>query len=348
MLSELSGAFISWLPFQRRSKTLSEALNLELKYFHYNWEEKHKLLKCFSYILKFFQTLVYLFAKQPQLVFVQLAPTPPLYAVALYAILTKAPYISDCHNTMIYDGHWIHWPLAKYLLKRSDLVLVHNEEVKQKATYIGIKSFIYMDPPPVIHINEDITIVSGIKIKEENYILLPCNMGAVDEPAEEFFKAAQELPNIQFILTGYAEKIPTHLRQMAPSNVIYTGYLKEDEFNALYKYADASLVLSTREGTQPSGASEAITLGVPLIVTNSETTRNLYKGTVIFVENVAREIVKGVNEASHNKHVYKQHIYETKKMIASKTNAQYENLLVFISSLYERKKQAKQVVSDRL
>jgi glycosyltransferase involved in cell wall biosynthesis len=330
-----SGLFVSWLHFQRRSQSVAKLYNMPIKYFHYNWEEKHKAFKAFSYILKFIHTFLYLMKKRPEIVIVQLAPTPPLYVVAFYAMLTNAKYISDCHNTMIYDGHWIKWPLAKVLLRRSSMVLVHNPEVKQQALAIGVESFICMDPPPNILVNEQIEKVAGINIKQQKYVLLPCNMAADDEPTEEFFNAAKQLSDIQFVLTGFLEKVPEHKRKLAPSNIQYTGFLEEDEFNALYKNAFLAIVLSTREGTQPSGASEAIALGVPLIVTDLVTTRRLYKNTVVFTQNTSEDLVKAIKEAFDNRSFYKGKIIETKKMIGTQTKEQYDNLKYFISAIKE-------------
>ena len=122
--------FIVWNPFQRRSESLSTLLDLRTIYFHFEWEERGKLFKSISYIPKFFLTMHALFKCKPKYVFAQLAPTTLLYTVAIYKALTGNRYIADCHNTMIYDDHWIKWPFAKSLLRRSYITLVHNDDVE--------------------------------------------------------------------------------------------------------------------------------------------------------------------------------------------------------------------------
>ncbi|WP_040396205.1 glycosyltransferase [Cesiribacter andamanensis] len=312
---------------------MAQDLNLQLAYFHYSWEEKHKALKALSYLCKFVATLWFLIRKKPHVVFVQLAPTPALYAVALYAFFTGVQYISDCHNTMLYDGHWLHWPLAKKLLKRSSLVLVHNEEVKAVADKLGIMSIIYMDPPPAIVPDRSIQQVAGINLKTDRYILLPCNMAADDEPAEAFFAAARQLSHIRFVLTGYIEKIPAYLRPQAPANVHYTGFLAEDAFNALYAHAHAAIVLSTREGTQPSGASEAIALGIPLLVTDLLTTRKIYKDWVMFTRNTADSLVQHIGALLEHREQYASRIAFARLSIEKQTNAQRLKLQECLHSL---------------
>lgn len=331
------GTLVSWVKFQRRSKTLAETFGMDLKYFHFRWEEKGRAFKIASYLLKFIHTLYYLLSKRPAYVVVQLAPSAALYPVAIYCALSRTPYLSDCHNTMIYDGHWIHWPFAKKLLKRSNLIIVHNNYVQEVADGLGLSTFVLLDPPPKIQVNPDIQEVAGVQIKEVDYVILPCNMAADDEPAEEFFAAAQRLPHTRFILTGYNEKLAPHLRQLIPSNVRYTGYLQEDEFNALYKHAKAALVLSTREGTQPSGASEAIALSVPLIVTDLEITRALYKDCVVFTKNTAQEIVEGVQEILQSRSLYATTINDARDRISLLTEEQSEKMEMFILTMLHKK-----------
>jgi glycosyltransferase involved in cell wall biosynthesis len=331
-----NGIFVSWLQFQRRTETVAKKFNMPVKYFHYNWEEKHVALKVLSYVFKSVETFAYLVKTRPKTIIVQLPPTPTLYVVSLYSLLFGAKYLSDCHNTMIYDAPWINWPLAKILLRRSSMVLVHNDEVKQKAKVIGVDSFICMDPPPIIEVKNEIDEVAGIKIKEQQYVLLPCNMAADDEPTEEFFEAARSLPEIQFVLTGFLEKVPEYKRKLAPSNVKYTGFLKEEQFNALYKHAQVAVVLSTREGTQPSGASEAIALEVPLVVTDMKITRKLYKNTVLYTKNKAQDLAKSIKEGLAKRNDLKESIVQTKEMIGSLTSEQYENLKYFINAIDEK------------
>ena len=267
--------FIVWNPFQRRAQSLGRMLGLVVRYYHFSWEERGKLFKLLSYVAKSLITLLDLLRYRPPFVFIQLAPTPLLYIVAIYCAFTKAQYISDCHNTMIYDDHWIKWPFAKKLLYRSFIMLVHNEDVRKKAEAIGLRPFVLRDPLPVISVPKDIDEIGGINIKEKKYVIVPCGM-AIDEPVEELFIAARAVPEALFVLTWFVDKLHPSLREEASDNILFTGFLDEPYFNSLYANANAALVLTTREGTQPSGASEAIALGVPLVISDIETTRRLY------------------------------------------------------------------------
>ncbi|MCK5662792.1 MAG: hypothetical protein KAI17_04855, partial [Thiotrichaceae bacterium] len=107
--------FLVWCPFQRRAQSLAKAFDLDGYYYHYAWEEKGMIFKMLSYFGKFMATFRDLIRYRPKYVFIQLSPTPLLYATAMYCAVTRSHYISDCHNRMIYDGPFIKWPFAKYL-----------------------------------------------------------------------------------------------------------------------------------------------------------------------------------------------------------------------------------------
>lgn len=299
--------FLVWCPFQRRAQTLAKVFDLDVHYYHYPWEEKGIIFKMLSYFGKFFATLRDLIRYRPKYVFIQLAPTPLLYATAMYCVVTRCRYISDCHNTMIYDGPFINWPFAKYLLRRSYILLVHNTDVQAHSDILNLPSCILRDPLPVMEVSASIEEVANIRLKETDYIIVPCSLD-VDEPLSELFDAAIAVPDVRIVFTWFSDKLPMELKTKVPDNIIFTGFLEEPDFNALYANANAALVLTTREGTQPSGASEAISLGIPLVVSDIKTTRRLYEDAPIYVNNESYSISKGILTALNSHDEYSRKI----------------------------------------
>lgn len=298
-MAERNNLFIVWNPFQRRSETLSSLFSLDVQYFHLKWEEKGRLFKAISYMPKFFCTLWVLIKNRPEYVFLQLAPTPLLYTAVLYKFVFGGKVVADCHNTMIYDDHWIKWPFAKQLLRRADITLVHNDDVQKLAQEMGIETIVLRDPLPVMQVPTDIDKIASIAVKNQTYVIIPCGI-APDEPVQELFGAIATLSNVLFVMTWFSEKLPDKLRTQAPANLRFTGFLPEPEFNALFANANAALVLTTREGTQPSGAAEAISLGIPLIVSELTTTKRLYQEAPVFVQNNIDSIAAGIRIALEN------------------------------------------------
>ncbi|EKE05268.1 MAG: hypothetical protein ACD_19C00377G0003 [uncultured bacterium] len=316
--------FLVWGRFQRRSESLAKIFGLDIRYYYFLWEDRGVMFKAFAYIMKFIKTLYHLFYFRPKFVFIQLAPAPLLYLTFIYCTITRSYYISDCHNSMIYDGPFARWPFVNYLLNRSFILLVHNEDVQKIAEQKNLSSRVLLDPLPILDLSRDIREIAGVRIKNEEYFIVPGSLGD-DEPITEIFEAALKVPDALILLTGNENKLSFELKNRAPKNVKFTGFLSEPEFNLLYANSKAAIVLTTREGTQPSGAAEAIALGVSLIISDLLITQKLYKNIAIFVENHAGSIAKGIERAKNNKQ-FSDNIYVFRDELNTKIDNQVQIL----------------------
>lgn len=289
--------FIVWKEYQRRVEVMAPYLDVEDFYFHYAWEERAKVFKAFSYILKTFNTLKCLFQNKPSLVLVQYPPTPPLYAVALYAWLSGAKYVSDCHMGVT-NAKWVKWPLARRLLA-GGRVIVHNEHLmKQTEEELQVKAFVLRDGilEKKSHKTGGNSLLKNLNLSPNTYVIFPCSFAA-DEPIQEVIDAARLLPEIRFVLTWYVEKLAKRIRDSLPSNITLTGFLKTDDFNCLFANAGAALVLTKYENVQLSGMQEAMAFGIPAVVTDLRTTRFLYKNFPVYVDNTVLSIMHGIKFA---------------------------------------------------
>ncbi len=300
-IGKTKGIFIVWKKFQRRVEVLAPQFGLEIIYLHYEWEEYSKFHKAFSYFLKTTETFKYLLQKRPPLIFAQLPPTLVLYYVAIYAWLTGTKYVSDCHNSMVY-GYWSKWIFAKKLLN-AGIMIVHNDHVAEHVKKsMGITPFVlrtgitkrnYQD-------NNLNTLLNRLSLSSKHYVILPWNFNS-DEPLAEVFEAINSMPDIQFVMTWYFEKLTKSLMNNLPPNLKLTGFLEIEDFNYLFSNAGIALVLTNRDGTQLSGMHEAMAFEIPAVISNLNTTRFLYKDTPIYVKNDPESIVKGIRQAFENR-----------------------------------------------
>lgn len=289
------GLFIVWRVFQRRTESLAEKFNLDVKYYYFAWEEKSKSHKAISYIFKTILTVKDLLYLKPPLIFIQLPPTPVLYITYLFCRLTKSRLVADCHNAMIYSK-WLSWPFAKNLLRNTDTLIVHNKDVEDYAKRHQLNAITLHDPLPVMTNFTDHSLKTRYEFMKDYYVIAPWSF-APDEPINELIHAAESMPNTVFVMTWFTERLSEEIKNRLPSNIVLTGYLNDSDFTAIFAHAAAALVLTTREGTQPSGATEAITLGIPLILSDLKTTRRLYDDMPIYVDNTAEGIQYGVQQA---------------------------------------------------
>lgn len=293
--------FIVWKEYQRRVEVMAPYLNVEIFYFHHAWEERSKVFKAVSYILKMFNTLKCLLQNKPSLILVQYPPTPPLYVVAFYAWLSGAKYVSDCHMGVT-NANWVKWPLARKLLADGK-VIVHNEHlVKQTEEELQVKVFVLRDGivEKRFHETGDNVLLKKLNLVPNAYVIFPCSFAA-DEPIQEVIDAACRLPDIRFVLTWYVEKLAKQIRDSLPPNVTLTGFLKTDDFNCLFANAGAALVLTKYENVQLSGMQEAMAFGTPAVVTDLRTTRFLYKDFPVYVDNTVASIIHGIKFALQHK-----------------------------------------------
>jgi glycosyltransferase involved in cell wall biosynthesis len=120
---------------------------------------------------------------------------------------------------------------------------------------------------------------------------------AVDEPWEEFCKAATALPQHRFVCTGHP---PVHVsRADLPDNVSMVGFVSETEYWSLIRGATAVIALTTEDNCLQSAAAEAIATGVPMIITLTPCQQAHYGDSAVYVQrDVAdlREAVRNVEE----------------------------------------------------
>ena len=324
MSTSNTGLFIVWRIFQRRTESLAREFNLDVCYYYRPWEEKSKFHKALSYIFKTFGTVTDLIRHKPPIVFIQLPPTPLLYIVATYCKITGSKLVADCHNSMIYS-RWLRWPLAKALLRRADITLVHNKDVEVYAKRFNLDTITLRDPLPVLESPSQSNLLDRIGISENHYIIVPWSF-APDEPINELIQAAAALPDIIFVMTWFAEKLPPGVRNSLPPNLILSGYLDDEDFNTLFSKSIAAIVLTTREGTQPSAASEAIVLGIPLIVSDLNTTRQLYDNMPIYTKNTSEGIREAAQEVVDNHDKYQSKITVFKDNFAKRLNQEIRDV----------------------
>jgi hypothetical protein len=129
--------YIVWRKFQRRPLSMQSFFGYRVAFLRLSFSSKY--LRPLEYFWKALQTLLICFQKKPQILWIQLPPTPILYTVQFYkiAFARQTKIIADCHNAMLRD-HWLRWPGTIAMLNYCDLVLVHNDEVLSSAKTLGL------------------------------------------------------------------------------------------------------------------------------------------------------------------------------------------------------------------
>jgi glycosyltransferase involved in cell wall biosynthesis len=298
--------FVSWEPSNSRSATLAREFSAECVFVHY-LALKKPLLAPIKYVLQSFKTWRILRDFRPEVVFVQ---NPPLFsplAVWLYCGLKGVPFILDSHTGVFLEPKW-RWLgfLHAFLVRRARVSIVTNEYLGGIVESWRGKYFVFPDVPTEF---PDARKISDLP---KDFVLV-VNSFSYDEPLEEVIKAARQLPEVSFAITGDVRRCPRTLRDNTPDNVRFTGFVSRSEYVNLLNSADAAVVLTKEDHTMQRGAYEAMSLCTPIVTSNWPLLREtFFKGTC-YTDNTTETIIAALRKILANKEKYRADIEDLKK-----------------------------------
>ena len=285
--------WITW-EYQRRNVSLSEVLNMSLRQFDVLYGGIRR------YAVLLFYTLVTFLKERPALVVAQ----NPSLILALFAVyygrLVRTPVVVDAHNAGIYPELFIrgsertsYWlkRLSWHLFRKARFTIVTNSGLKEYVESHGGRAVVLPDRVPVLPFKQ-----KPVSLKGRANILCICSYD-VDEPYMEVLAAARQIsPQICIYLTG-RYKGKENLPSIAPPNVIFTGYLPEEDFVDLLRSCDVVLDLTLLEDCLVCGAYEAVAAEKPMILSDSRANRELFNKGVLYVNNTADDIAQKIEMA---------------------------------------------------
>ncbi len=284
--------WIAW-ETQRRSIELARAFDCDLFIFDYSGRLR--------YPRSIFKTGAVLLRRRPQRLYVQ-NPSMVLATLAcLYGKLTGRPVIVDRHTTFRLGKKAEKTPrvllfnlLHRFTIKAADLTIVTNAFLAGIVRELGGRPGILPDRLPALRQSQRLELRAG------HNILLISSFGK-DEPIAEVLAAMRQLQQVgvNLFITGNDQKLPASLRTSAPDNVVFTGFMPEQQFVDMLFSVDSVMTLTTAEYCMLCGCYEGVAAGKPLITSDRQVLRD-YFSDAIFVDNTARGIGDGIREVVSN------------------------------------------------
>ena len=282
-------AYIAWAESSRVAETLAHRLDAE---FHLiRCERERGFARLVQYLDLARATRMILSQSDPDVVFVQNPPIHAVSTVARHCRERRAAMVIDAHTGAFVSQGLLAETYRRRFVRFAQealVTLIHNEGLVPIAEELGIRYLVL-----------EMGVPQPPDVEPERFhgpaVVAVCGYGR-DEPTRELLAAAARLPDVTFHLTGNP---PTAYRlpPTAPRNVVFTGFVLDNDYWRLLKGADAVLVLTTREATILSGAYEGLAAGRPLVLSRTETlTRSFPRGAVL-VENTPEAIADGVSYA---------------------------------------------------
>ena len=282
--------WITWEK-QRRNRSMARELSIPI---HEIISNQSRLIRYASLLLS---TTKLLINDKPTVLFVQ----NPSVVLATFSVITKFFFnirsvVVDAHNGGIFplDGRSKILNLISLLIiKRADLTIVTNENLKTYVENRGGRAVVIPDPLPEFGQNVDELYLTD-NFKSKTIITYVCTW-ASDEPFLEVIKAAAMLPeNVYIYITG---RPPQTLNYQIPENVMLTGYIDDKEYVKLLSSSALLMVLTSRDNCLNCGAYEAVSLCKPMILAKTAVIQSYFNKGAIYTGLSSEEIYTAINEA---------------------------------------------------
>ncbi len=317
--------WISW-ETQRRSIELAKKFGCELYTIEYNGIKR--------YPLSIIRTVSILIHEKPQILFVQ-NPSMILATLACICKIFMGFYlVVDRHTTFLLDRDYkntfrirlfkvLHHCTTRY----ADLTIVTNKFLADIVSKIGGNPFILPDVIP--HLSE----TNKVALKGRHNILMISSFG-IDEPVQEILQAMKRFSEEEVILyiTGNYNKLNEEVVKNTPVNVIFTGFLDEQDYINMLFSVDAIIVLTTADACMLCGCYEATSVGKPLITSNKDVLRD-YFSEAVFVDNTESGIAEGIKTIIEHINHYEEKMKWLRTRLIAQWEDQYRNLEQILSSI---------------
>ena len=280
--------FISWVRFHRRSQGIADALGIDS---HYIYSATGGALR--RYASQTRDTARILRQTRPATVILMQPPVSALLVLRVLTLFRKTRIIGDLHSGAFLDPKW-RWAtgLTLWLLRGRHGAIVTNEPLARIARERSVRTLVLHD---LVHPTSANSEASGVVGNEADrpVVLVPLAY-ANDEPVKEILAAARQVDNATWVLTG---KAPNSVRDQAPPNVRFSGYVTNEEYDSLLHHAAVAVALTTRDYTMQCVGYEAMSAAKPLVTSNTESLREFFGRSAVYAEPTAAAISSAVQEA---------------------------------------------------
>lgn len=279
-----------WIAWEqhRRSRELAADLGMLL------FEHDVRLPRLLRHPYLLARTLYLIARHRPDGIVVQ----SPSIVLALWACLLRPLFgyvlVVDAHNEGIRPySERLAWllPLYGWIQRRADLTIVTNARLAAVVESNGGRPFVLEDKLPSLR-------SGGSQPLRQGPTVVCISTFAKDEPYADVLEAARTLGDgITVYMTGDWRKLDAQTVAGAPSNVVFTGFLPDEEYTALLAGASLVLDLTHLDDCLVCGAYEAVALGKPVVLTDTPASRDYFYKGALYTRNEAPAIARTVRAA---------------------------------------------------
>lgn len=326
---------ICWITWEdhRRSKELAKSLGADYIFIKSN--EKFIL----RHIIKSILTIKVLINNRKSIVVVQNPSRILACLAAILKVILKYPLIVDRHTNFrlgkkpsLNPAIWFVIICSEISIRLADLTIVTNDYLKELVERKGGRGFVLYDKIPDLKASSETKDLNQNIKKNDAIILFVCTYAA-DEPYRNVFKAAELLPEgFKINITGNYSKVGISPGD-TPSNVELLGFVSEKDYIDHLNNSDVVLVLTSAEWCLVCGGYEAMSVGKPLITSNTTALNEFYDGSAIVTEHDPMSLAAAITNAVSNKSELSKKITVLKEEKQKQWEESWANLHEVISDL---------------
>lgn len=274
--SRVPFAFLAWSRVSGRSEEIAAALGGEARCFWISGLRRKQLVPL-RYLLSAVGTAAYLLRARPRAVAVTNPPVFPGLIALAYARFARVPVLLDSHPASFgakdnaVAARLL--PVHRWMARRSASVLVTTDDWVRTVESWGGRATVVHEAPPLWEVAPPRPLPARPRV-------LFVGVFAPDEPVAEVLAAARLLPEADVVVTGDLQKCSPALRESAPANVSFVGFLSKEEYRRAVEDCDVLLALTTEPTSVVRAGYEAVYARRPLVVTGWPELRRLFPHAV--------------------------------------------------------------------
>lgn len=274
---------IVWVAWQQhvRNETLSERIHADLH------QLRSSLPRLLRYLVLGTRTVVlFIRNRRARAVIAQNPSIVLAYLAVILGRLFDMQVALDAHNAALDPpgGAFMRWA-ARKVIALAPLTIVTNEPLAGRVSRMGGRAVVVPDPIPSW--SSDASVVPG-------RVTVISGWGD-DEPIAEIVDAAGRLPDLELAITGTPDDRIAEVS--IPANLTLTGRVPETEYIDLLASSQVVVDLTTRHDCLVCGASEALAVGRPIVLSDTEVLQERFGPAATFTRPVGEDIAAAVRRA---------------------------------------------------